>query len=214
MRKSVSNILVIILIILILVIVNCVPSSYQSPRVLKPREKALGVGFSFGKYDDITPADLSPYFRYGVFNKVDLGLKICGFPEFGYSLFFDTKYCFLEQPFLITGDLGFMTYADYFAPDCDLKAYGFHPTVLFGNDQIYGGVGWNYFLLREKNEPMFEEPYISISRESGPRIMIGTSLGRRWKFYSEIIFNFHTGDRSPAPVIVGFGIHRVFIKKN
>jgi len=204
-----------ILLILILVIVNCVPSSYQSPKVLRPGEKALGAGVFFGKYESVIPVDLSLYFRHGVFEKADLGLKVSGFPDLGHNVFFDAKYNFLEQPLLISGDFGFMTFAEYFTPDDELKALGFHPTVLFGSNRIYGGIGWNYFILREKKSPMFKEPYVSISRESGPRLLIGTSLGRKWKFNSELIFSSYSKDRFPGSVVVvGFGIHRVFIRKN
>lgn len=210
--RSVDNIFVIVLLLLISLTVSCVPSSYQSPKVLKPGEKALGAGVSFGKYENVTPVDFSLCFRYGVFDKVDLGLKAFGFPNLGHNVFFDAKYSLLEQPLLISGDLGFMAIAEYI-PDDEAKVFGLHPTIFLGSEKIYGGIGWDYLTIRETKSPMFKAPYVSISRESSPRLMIGTSLGRKWKFNSELIFWFYSKDRLSGPV-VGFGIQRVFIKKN
>lgn len=203
-----------ILLISISAIVSCVPSSYQSPKVLRPGEKALGAGLAFAKYENVTAMDPFLCFRYGVFDKVDLGLKVFGFPDLGYSVFFDAKYSLLERPLLISGDLGFIAGADYFAPENETKVFGLHPTIFLGSAKIYGGIGWDYLIIRETKSPMFKAPYVSISRESFPRIMIGTSLGGKWKLNSELIFRSYSKDRFSAPVVVGFGIHRVFIRKN
>jgi hypothetical protein len=213
MRKCANNIFLSILLILIFIIANCVPSSYQSPRVLRPGEKAVGAGFALVKAEYVTPIDPFLCFRYGVFKKADLGLKFSGYPDLGYGIFFDTKYSFLEQPLLISGDLGFMVIADYWTPDNEAKIFGFHPTIFFGNEKIYGGIGWNYFIVREKKPPMFGGPYISVSRESFPRIMIGTSLGRRLKFNTEVIFSSYLVEGSSGSIVVGFGIRYVFFKK-
>ena len=173
----------------------------------------MGAGIAFTTYDQVIPADFSPCFRYGIINKVDVGFKLAGMPGLAYSFFADMKCNFLEHPLLLSGDFGFMTFGEE-APDWELKAFGVSPTILFGNDRIYGGIGWNYFILRETQWPMFKEPYTSISRESCPRIIIGTSFGRRWKVNSEVIFSYYSSDEFPGPVVVGFGIHSVFIKKN
>jgi hypothetical protein len=197
--------------IFISVIVSCVPSSYHSPRVLKPGERTMGIGYALSKED---AGDFSLCFRYGVFNRADCGLKVSGLPGGSYGVFFDTKYGFLEHPFLLSGDLGFMTFADLFAPDYEFRAYGFHPTLFFGSDRLYGGIGWNYMLFRKVQWPMAPEgPFISTSRVSSLRIVIGTSWGKRWKFNPEIILNFPSENRYIPPVIGGFGFHRIFIKK-
>ena len=172
----------------------------------------MGTGFALAKAESVIPIDPFLCLRYGVFKKTDLGLKFSGFPSVGYSIFFDTKYNFLEQPLLISGVLGFMTIADYYSEN-KTKVFGFHPTFLFGSEKIYGGIGWNYFIVREKHSPMFGEPYISTCRESSPRILIGTSLGRRWKFNTEVIFSSYLGEESSGAIVVGLGIRYVFLKK-
>jgi hypothetical protein len=212
-ESAMKRFLFFILLISISAIVSCVPSSYQSPKVLRPGEKALGAGLAFAKYENVTPMDPFLCFRYGVFDKVDLGLKAFGFPDLGYSVFFDAKYSLLEQPILISGNLGFMAIAEHFPDDDEAKVFGLHPTILLGSEKIYGGIGWDYLIIRETKSPMFEAPYVSIRRESSPRLMIGTSLGGKWKFNSELMFWSDSKERLSGPV-VGFGIHRVFIKKN
>lgn len=210
--KKMTNYLLGTLTIFISIIISCVPSSYHSPKVLKPGEKTLGIGYAFSKKD---VGDFSTCFRYGVFHRMDCGLKMIGHPAIGYGVFFDTKYGFMEHPFLLSGDLGFMTFADLYAPDYEFRAYGFHPTLFFGRDRLYGGIGWNYMLLREVQWPMSPEgPFISTSRVSSLRVLIGASWGKRWKFNPEIILTFPSRDRYTAPVIAGFGFHRGFIKKH
>lgn len=196
--------------LLLLVEFNCVPSSYQSPRPLRQGEMAVGGGFSL----PITKGDLSLCFRYGVFKHADFGFKLGGYPDISYGYFLDARYGLLEHPLLLSGGLGFLTYFDLYAPDYELRVHGFHPTIFLGTDRIYGGIGWNYMIVRETRYPMDKGPYISTSRSSGPRIILGASWGKRWKFNPEINVNFQRDDRSLAPIIVGFGIHRVFFKKN
>lgn len=120
---------------------------------MKQGEKELGI-----------TSDVSLCFRYGVFEKTDVGLKAFRFPAFGYSLFCDTKYNFPPQPFLISADLVFTvsSLSDPIDPDPGLQTriYGIHPIILFGEDHIYGGIGWNSFVIREDIRSMDKPPFM------------------------------------------------------
>ncbi len=183
---------------------NCVPSSYQSPRVLRPGEASVGVGFP----------DLSLCLRCGVIKKLDVGIKFGGCPHLAYGIFSDIKYCFVEQPLLIAADLGVIYYRDLFEPDHEPRTYGLHPTILLGSERFYGGIGWNYSIERETYYTMFPpyKTWIITTRSSGLMIMLGASWGKRWKFNPEIIFNANPLYQPHGIVMIGCGIHRIFGK--
>jgi hypothetical protein len=210
MKILVHYLLAILLFISLIVGMNCVPSSYQSPRVLSPEEKSIGAGLSL----PVDEGDVSLCLRSGVLKNIDVGIKFGGYPNFAYGIFSDIKYCFVELPLLISADMGFLYHKDLFMSENEPRTYGMYPTVLLGSDRIYGGVGWNYRIKRETYYSMFPpyETWITTSRSSGPRIMLGASWGKRWKFNPEIIFNFDPLSRPDGIVMVGFGIHRIFGK--
>jgi hypothetical protein len=209
MKILAHHLLAIPLFISLIVEMNCVPSSYQSPRVLRPGEKSVGAGIAM----PLTEGDVSLILRCGVIKNLDVGIKFGGYPEIAYGTFSDIKYCFVEQPLLIAADLGFLYHKDLFMSENEPRTYGMHPTVLLGSDRIYGGIGWNYSIKRETYSSMFP-PYVTWvtpSRSSGPRIMLGASWGKRWKISPEIIFNFDQLSQ-PDVVMVGCGINRIFGK--
>ncbi len=201
--------LTVLLFILILLGMKCVPSSYQSPRVLRPGETSVGAGVAL----PLTNGDLTLCLRCGVIKNLDVGIKLGGYPEIGYGVFGDIKYCFVRQPLLIAADLGVIYHKDLFMAENEPRTHGLHPTVLLGSDRIYGGIGWNYSIHRETYYA-WDPPYRTwdtTTRSSGPRIMLGASWGKRWKFNPEIIFNFDQRSHSDA-LMIGCGIHRIFGK--
>jgi len=198
-----------LLFISLLVEMSCVPSGYQSPRVLRPGQMSVGAGLAM----PVTNGDLSLCLRCGVIKNLDVGIKYGGYPEIAYGIFSDIKYCFVKQPLLIAADLGFIYHKDLFMSENEPQTHGLHPTVLLGNDRFYGGIGWNYSIHRETYylwSPPKKE--VTTTRSSGPRIMLGASWGKRWKFNPEIIFNFDPLSRPDGIVMIGCGIHRIFGK--
>lgn len=217
-------------------LISCTPSIYQSPKVLKPGEKVLGIGFSFqrikeedGEEAAIIPTDLSLYTRFGVFNRMDIGFKIFGFPNLnysdlesptwedallGYSLFFDAKYNLVQQPLLISVDVGFLRASSYPFED-RLDTRGIHPMLLFGSEHSYGGIGWNYLIFHEDNGQIRRS-----SKEPSVRALIGTSLSRgRFQFNPELSFCFRLPKHKSKTLFysypffaVGFGIQYTFSK--
>lgn len=207
MKTLANNSAVILLFISLVIGMNCVPSSYQSPRALRPGQFSVGAGVA-------VPYDLSLCLRYGVVKNLDIGIKYGGYSENEYGLFSDIKYCFISKPLLIAVDVGFICYRFDFFSENEPRTQGLHPTLLLGNDRFYGGIGWNYSVHRE-TYVNWDPPkqWVETTRSSGPRIMFGSSLGKRWKFNPEIIFNFDPLLRHDAVVMVGCGIHRVFGKQ-
>ncbi|MDZ7332720.1 MAG: hypothetical protein ONB13_04460 [candidate division KSB1 bacterium] len=190
--------------------VGCVPSGYQSPRVLRPGQASVGAGVAV----PITYGDFSLCLRCGVIKNLDVGIKYGGSKD-GYGVFSDIKYCFLKQPLLVAADVGFIYYKGEFMNEYEPRTQGVHPTILLGSDRFYGGIGWNYLIKRETHDSM-SPPYTwdITTRSSGPRIMLGSSWGQRWKFNPEIIFNFDPLLRQHAAgVMIGCGIYRIFGKK-
>ncbi|MDZ7262200.1 MAG: hypothetical protein ONB05_08865 [candidate division KSB1 bacterium] len=209
MKTFAHNLLAILLFIPLILEMNCVPSGYQSPRVLRPGQASVGVGVAL----PLTNGDVSLCLRCGVIKNLDVGIKFGGYSEIAYGIFSDIKYCFAEQPLLIAADLGFIYYKETFMSETETRTHGLHPTVLLGSDRFYGGIGWNYSIQRETyviwNPP---KEWIKTTHSSGPRIMLGASWGKRWKFNPEIIFNFDPLARPDGIVIIGCGIHRIFGK--
>ncbi|RPH89264.1 MAG: hypothetical protein EHM72_20615 [Calditrichaeota bacterium] len=203
------HLLTILQFIPLLVAMNCVPSSYHSPRVLRPGEMSVGAGLSL----PVTQGDVSLCLRSGIIKNLDLGIKLGGWGDC-YGLFSDIKYCIVKQPLLISANMGFLYHQDTFMTETEPRTQGIHPTILLGSDRIYGGIGWNYSIERETYSSMLPpyKTWIITTRSSGPRIMLGASWGNRWKFNPEIIFNFDPLGRSNGTVMVGCGIHRVFGK--
>lgn len=190
--------------------VGCVPSGYQSPRTLRPGQASVGAGVAL----PFTYGDLSLCLRCGVIKNLDVGIKMGGSND-GYGVFSDIKYCFLKHPLLVAADLGFIYHEGEFMNEYEPRTQGVHPTILLGSDRFYGGIGWNYSVKRETHYSMGPSYSVwdIVTRSSGPRIMLGTSWGRRWKFNPEIIFNFDPLLRHDAGVMIGCGIHRFFGKQ-
>lgn len=193
-----------------LVLMGCLPTAYQSPRVLQPHEQALGLGGSF-----FVPGDLAVFYRQGVFRRMDFGIKAGGLPSFGYGFFFDLKYGMLEQPFLLSLDLGFSSshFTNYFDPGNEEKAWAWHPALLFGGKHIYGGLGWHDYRFREWKLPMNESPYTLFSRDSFPGLklgIIGYSVSERWEVNLELNYYHSSSEYFPRGVTFGFGVRRIF----
>lgn len=207
------------------------PSTYQSPRVLKPGERVLGVGVSIARFDQICPIDPSIYYRFGLSDRIDMGFKLFAFPNIdyfhyesptwkdallGYSLFIDTKYSFIEKP-LVSGDIGFWTWADYFAPDNELTGLGVHPLLLLGRERAYGGIGFHYARIRHKQWRMDEDdPHISVSKVAFPRVLMGASFSwRKFQFNPalNLYFKPSLSKLSRTSIVAEIGIQYTFSKQ-
>ena len=110
----------------------------------------------------------------------------------------------MKKPLLVSGDLGL----SIGLVSSGSPAVGFHPTLLFGREDFYGGVSTNL---------IFPLPYLS------SRIFAGASMGNdKWKFNPEISYDtfsysgetvtiFHGQTTLPkGMIVVGFSIQRIF----
>ena len=217
----------------IILLVGCtVPSTYQSPKVLEQGEKAIGTGISFARVEGIIPIDFCLYGRIGVSKRIDMGIQMFALPrisyfEFsdpfeGYDLFLDLKYSFVENPRLVSGDIGIMRYANYFVPDHEYDGFGVYPLILVGGKRIYGGIGWNLTFERDKHWRMEkDDPYVSTSTHTFGKAVVGTSIekGRlrihpELSLYSKIPFGDPDEFDDTGPLITaGLGIYYVFPKR-
>ena len=163
--------------------------------------------------------DSSPHFRYGLGHRTDLGIKLFGLRQSGswtgYNLMVDVKYAIRQNsPLLISGDLGVaVTYLN-FIPDNEYKIWSIHPLVLFGRERVYGGIGidyWQEHRLQIRN--MGFEPFVPDkiynTRIISPRLMLGVSIGRKWRLIPEIHIQLFALE-GRTHFIMAIGIQRQF----
>ena len=187
-------------------------STYQSPKILNQGEKLWGTGISINTNKEFPIgllSDISIYTRYGLSDRAERGFKISfSLPflltsyHYKYLLLQTAPVKSMKKPLLVSGDLGLSIGL------ANWLAFGFHPTLLFGREDFYGGVSTNL---------IFPFPYLS------SRIFAGASMGNdKWKFNPEISYDtfsysgetvtiFH-GQTTLAKgmIVVGFSIQRIF----
>ena len=192
-------------------------STYQSPKILNQGEKLWGTGISINNNKELKKglpiaflSDYSAYARYGLSDRAESGLKLSFSLPFLLTSY-HYKYLLLQtapvkpmkKPLLVTGDLGL----GLGVASSGNLAIGFHPTLLFGREDIYGGVSTNiiYPLSRGPN------PSSNSLNILSSRIFTGASIGDKWKFNPEISYDFfpYSGDHY-GMIVVGFSIQRIF----
>jgi len=110
-------------------------STFQSPEVLRPGEKAIGIALSgIGEGKEMSLYCLEVYGRYGVGEKCDAGIKMF-FPG-GIGVLGDIKQQHKLKPLLVSSDFG----VSYFYGIEDFHVMGFYSTVLFGGKHFYSGL--------------------------------------------------------------------------
>ena len=203
-------------------------STYQSPKILNKGEKLWGTGISINNNKELKNSfpialfsDLSIYTRYGLSDRAEYGFKL------SFSLpFLLTSYHYkhlllqtapvkpMKKPLLLTGDFGL----SLGVAGSGNTAILFHPTLLFGREDIYGGVSTNIIYPFSRG-PRGRNSLIILSS----RIFAGTSMGEnKWKFNPEISYDFfpYSGEtveifhgETTLPngmIVVGFSIQRIF----
>ena len=207
-------------------------STYQSPKILNKGEKLWGTGISINNNMELKNSfpiallsDLSIYTRYGLSDRAENGFKLSFSLPFLLTSY-HYKYLLLQtapvkpmkKPLLVTGDLGL----SLGVAGSGNTAIGFHPTLLFGREDIYGGVSTNiiYPLSRGPNPSSHSLNILS------SRIMAGAAIGHKWKFNPEISYDFfpYSGEtvqifhgETTLPngmIVVGFSIQRIFGEKD
>ena len=195
-------------------------STYQSPKILNQGEKLWGTGISLNTNKEFINefpmallSDYSIYARYGLSDRAESGLKLSfSLPllltsyHYKYLLLQTAPVKSMKKPLLVSGDLGLSIGL------ANWLAFGFHPTLLFGREDFYGGVSTNL---------IFPLPYLS------SRIFAGASMGNdKWKFNPEISYDtfsysvptaqiFHGQITAPnQTIVVGFSFQRIFGKKD
>ena len=193
-------------------------STYQSPKILNQGEKLWCTGISINNNKELKKglpiaflSDYSIYARYGLSDRAESGLKLSfSLPllltsyHYKYLLLQTAPVKSMKKPLLVSGDLGL----SIGLVSSGSPAVGFHPTLLFGREDFYGGVSTNL---------IFPLPYLS------SRIFAGASMGNdKWKFNPEISYDFfpYSGEtvtifhgQTTLPkgmIVVGFSIQRIF----
>ena len=203
-------------------------STYQSPKILNQGEKLWGTGISINTNKELKNSlpigflsDYSIYTRYGLSDRAESGLKLSfSLPllltsyHYKYLLLQTAPVKSMKKPLLVSGDLGLSIGIS----TGGTPAVGFHPTLLFGREDFYGGVSTNiiYPFSGEPN-PSSNSLYILSSR-----IFTGASIGYKWKFNPEISYDFfpYSGEtveifygETTFPnemIVLGFSIQRIF----
>ena len=203
-------------------------STYQSPKILNKGEKLWGTGISLNSNKELIYSvpfallsDISIYTRYGLSDRAEYGF------ELSFSLpFLLTSYHYkylllqtapvkpMKKPLLVTEDLGLSLGVAVSGN----TAICFHPTLLFGREDIYGGISTN-IIYPFSGEPNPSSNSLNILSS---RIFTGASIGHKWKFNPEISYDFfpYSGEtveifhgETTLPngmIVVGFSIQRIF----
>ena len=77
----------------------------------------------------------------------------------------DLKYWVMDQPVLVTADMGLAFYG--------MHTLGLHPRVLVGSEQLYGGIEQNFFVpFTSKSKERMKEGRVDppLSTSSSPRL--------------------------------------------
>ena len=195
-------------------------STYQSPKILNQGEKLWGTGISLNTNKEFINefpmallSDYSIYARYGLSDRAESGLKLSfslpfllASSHYKYLLLQTAPVKSMKKPLLVSGDLGLSIGL------ANWLAFGFHPTLLFGREDFYGGVSTNFILPFE---------YLP------SRIFLGASMGdNKWRLNTEISYDtfsysvptaqiFHGQITAPnQTIVVGFSFQRIFGKKD
>ena len=112
----------------------------------------------------------------------------------------------MKKPLLVSGDLGLSIGIS----TGGTPVFGFHPTLLFGREDFYGGVSTNiiYPLSRGPNPSSHSLSILS------SRIFAGASMGdsklKFIKYFPEISYDFFPSTFPKGMIVVGFSIQRIF----
>jgi len=203
-------------------------STYQSPKILNQGEKLWGTGISINTNKEFINefpiallSDYSIYARYGLSDRAENGFKLSfSLPfllasyHYKYLLLQPAPVKSMKKPLLVSRDLGLaLIVAGSGSP-----VFGFHPTLLFGREDFFGGVSTNIIYPFSRG-PRGRNSLIILSS----RIFAGTSMGEnKWKFNPEISYDFfpYSGEtvtifhgQTTLPkgmIVVGFSIQRIF----
>ena len=206
-------------------------STYQSPKILNQGEKLWGTGISLNTNKEFINefpmallSDYSIYARYGLSDRAESGLKLSfslpfllASSHYKYLLLQTAPVKSMKKPLLVSGDLGL----SIGLVSSGSPAVGFHPTLLFGREDFYGGVSTNILYPFSSQHQYQNTPNSLIILSS--RIFAGTSMGEnKWKFNPEISYDFfpYSGEtvtifhgQTTLPkgmIVVGFSIQRIF----
>jgi len=185
-------------------------STFQSPQVLEPGKRSLGIGISETINPDenkmvVGPLDI--YGRFGIVRNIDVGIKLSGGIPFPLPpwvvLFADVKYQFSEKPLIVSGDLGYSLFRLE-----DITTYGIYPMVLLGNEYFYSGLKIVY--LSSSGLVNLIDSAISFKWSTAfPGITIGTIFGDKTKVFLEGNFYFSSGSEPPL-IFLGFAVQQIF----
>jgi len=175
---------------------SCSVATFQTPKLLNPGEKVVGVGtagYYSPKDNDSYVAEIDIYGRFGIEKNKELGIKYL-FPT---GVCCDAKIQILEKPILVA--LDFMVSLSYYPPDYQdeytiSETIGFHPLLLFGRECLYGGIKYTY---------LHEETYLDENIIKYPSLMFGASMGDKFRMLPEINLLFCDENKG---VIVVFGV--------
>jgi len=198
-------------------------STYQSPKILNQGEKLWGTGISINNNKELKNSlrigflsDYSIYARYGLSDRAESGLKLSfSLPllltsyHYKYLLLQTTPEKSMKKPLLVSGDLGL----SIGLVSSGSPAVGFHPTLLFGREDFYGGVSTN-IIYPLSSQHQYQNTPNSLSILSS-RIFAGASMGNdKWKFNPEISYDtfsiLHGQTTHPKMIVAGFSIQRIF----
>jgi hypothetical protein len=165
--------------------------NFQSPAVLSPGERFLGVGMA-GPYP-FRNGEVAIYGRIPLAQNLDGGGKFFLPPGF----VADIKASVSTKPILTALDIGLFSFWGW-GKNSDY-GYGVLAQILGGRSHFYGGVKVLYWLARNS----------SIESHLLPEVLIGASIGNRYRITPEVAVAFGANQSGEArgglSVLVGLG---------
>ncbi len=160
---------------------NCViPGDNQPPEIMEKGNSQLGVGGQ--TFLGIFPVEAAGYYRYGLGNNKDMGIRIHNFLDMiGALADFRTK----------TNDNGdiFKLGFGYYTSDAEFQHQALYlaPSYLFRSNKVsYWGIKLNSYLFPKQNRlyALSYEDEIGTSWALGPTLTTGLQVGQKLKFYA------------------------------
>lgn len=144
------------------------------------------------------------YGRFGIVENLDVGVKLSEFYPF-LKVVTDVKYQILRNPITVSADLGYSFYLEH------ITTHGFYPMILFGKENLYGGIKVIFHSIWGVVEPF--DKNVSTGYLIFPGFMVGTAFGDRVRLLLEAEIYF-TDDMKTQLIFMGLPFNTISYLNN
>jgi hypothetical protein len=179
-------------------------STFQTPEVLEPGEKTLGIGYTVGINSETGENSgdmLEAFGRYGIKQNWDIGMKVAGAPPLWGVYIADVKYQLKSEPLFVAADIG-ISYSklEGIFEDTDIITWGLYPMIIAGTKHVHAGVKLVYMNTSGEID-MFGSSTPFKGSATFPGLFLGFRIGNKYRLMPELNVYFPSGkDSEPFKV--------------